>query len=406
MGMSLDMNNEQRDKLVSDLAIAMKSGEEAQMAAAFSAFSEYVQQHIVNDQAVLAANANADATALAARGYRQLTSAEVKYYEGLENAFKSTDVKMALQNIEVAMPETVLDSVFDDIKQKHPLLDLIGFQNTHGAIKMLANVGGIAPAAWGKLTDKKKAEITGSLTEVDAQLLKLIAYIPVPKSMIDLGPVWLDSYVRTMLAESLAMGMEIGVVSGDGDETPVGMDKKVGKNATISNKKYAKKTAIKVKKFDRNTYGKLLSKMAVNSENGLSRDIDEVVLIVNPADYFSVVMPCTSMLTSDGRYVRDVFPFPTKVVKSCAVEAGSAIIGIADRYMLCAGMSKGGKLEFDDSVQFLDDNRVYLIKMYCNGLPLDDNAFLLLNIQDLEEVRFPVTTWVEAPEADAPTTNG
>ena len=404
MGMSLDMNNKKKDELVQRMAAAMKSGDTAEMAKACEAYAEYMQSKVLADYAELQANSNADTAILASRGYPQLTSEETKYFNCLADAMKASDVKMALANIEVAMPKTTLDRVMGDVVQSHPLLDKIDFQNTNGAIKLLVNEGGVVMAVWGKLTDSKKAEINGSIVEIDAMHLKLLSYIPVPKALLDLGPMWLESYVRGILSESIALGMEHGIINGDGNEQPIGMIRSVGKNASIKGGVYSAKTAVKVKAFDKKTYGSLLKKISKNSESGNYRDIPEVLLIVNPADYFDKVMPATTCLTPNGTYARDVFPYPTTVIKSCAVEVGKAIFGIGNRYFMCLGLPKNGKIEYSDDVQFLDDNRVYLAKLYGNGLPLDDNAFIYLDISELEETRFPVTTWLEQPDADAETT--
>ena len=43
----------------------------------------------------------------------------------------------------------------------------------------------------------------------------------------------------------------------------------------------------------------------------------------------------------------------------------------------------GGKIEYSDEVRFLDDERVYITKMYGNGLPLDNNAFVVVDITGL-----------------------
>lgn len=58
-----------------------------------------------------------DATILAQRGVRQLTSKEKQYYEKIIEAMRSTDPKQALNDVEVVMPETIIDSVFDDSRQ-------------------------------------------------------------------------------------------------------------------------------------------------------------------------------------------------------------------------------------------------------------------------------------------------
>ncbi len=403
MGMSLDMANKKKDELVMSMATAAKSGNVEQLAKACADFSDFVQAKISADYKELQASNNADAAVLAARGYDQLTAEETKYFNALVTAMQASDVKMALSNIEVAMPETTIDRVMRDIVQKHPLLGAIAFENTHGAIKMIVNKGGVTTAVWGKLTDSKKAEIQGSFEEIDAVHLKLLSYIPVPKALLDLGPVWLDAYVRAVLSESIALGMENGIVNGDGNDQPIGMIRKVGVNAEVKANVYTAKTSTKIKSFDKKTYGSLLSTISKNSENGTYRDFDEVLLIVNPADYFTKILPATTYLTPQGTYAKDVLPYPTRVVKSNAVEAGKAIFGIGERYYMCLGMSKGGRIEYSDDVQFLDDNRVYLAKLYGNGMPLDDNAFLYLDISELEETRFAVTTWSEQPDATAET---
>ena len=53
--------------------------------------------------------------------------------------------------------------------------------------------------------------------------------------------------------------------------------------------------------------------------------------------------------------------------------------------------SNGGKIEYSDEYKFLDDERVYINKLYGNGRALDNNAFILLDISKLEAATIPVT---------------
>ena len=108
-----------------------------------------------------------DSKILAARGTRQLTSKEKDYYNKLRDAMKSPNPKQALANLDVVMPETVIDSVFSDLQTAHPLLDLIDFIPSGGAVKLLMNTNGYQEAVWGKLCDKIIKEITGGFKEVD-----------------------------------------------------------------------------------------------------------------------------------------------------------------------------------------------------------------------------------------------
>src|SRR5690606_24341600 len=120
--------------------------------------------------------------------------------------------------------------------------------------------------------------------------------------------------------------------------------------------------------------------------NNKRRAINSVLLIVNPADYFTKVFPATTPRTTDGGFRNNVFPFPTTVIQSTAVPAGHAVMGLGDRYFmgLGTGTGKGGRIEYSDEYKFLEDQRVYRVKFYGNGRPMDENAFVYLDITGLK----------------------
>ncbi len=55
------------------------------------------------------------------------------------------------------------------------------------------------------------------------------------------------------------------------------------------------------------------------------------------------------------------------------------------------GMTKSGKMEYSDEYKFLEDQRIYLIKTYGHGEPLDNKAFIYLDINGLVPVIQQVT---------------
>jgi len=67
--------------------------------------------------------AAADNQILTGRGVRALTSEENKYYQGLINALKSGNPKQALTDFNVILPVTVIDAIFEDLTEEHPLLE-------------------------------------------------------------------------------------------------------------------------------------------------------------------------------------------------------------------------------------------------------------------------------------------
>jgi len=323
-----------------------------------------------------------DARVLTSRGVRQLTSAERSYYQRIIEALKTDNPKQAIGNLDVVMPETVINSVFDDLRTNHPLLSKIRFMATAGAIKMLFNTNGHQEAVWGPLCDEIIKEASSGFVEVDVTLKKLSAFVGVCKAMLDLGPEWLDRFTREVLYEMYANGAEAGIVTGDGNNKPIGMIRQVGDGVTVTGGVYPVKAKIKVSDLSPDTVGNLLSLIAVDP-NGKSRNVRDVIFLVNPQDYFQKVMPATTLMAPDGSYRNDVMPYPMTIIPVPALDRGDAVMGIAYRYFGAAGTSRQGRIEYSDHARFLEDQRVYIIKGYMNGLPMDNNAFLYLDISGL-----------------------
>lgn len=322
-----------------------------------------------------------DSNILANRGVRQLTSSEKKFYQALSDASKMPNPKMGLTN--VIFPETIIDAVFEDLQTRHPLLSKISFTSAGNNIRILLNTNGYQEAAWGPLCDEIVKEALSGFKEVDTGLFKLSAFMPVCKANLDLGYEWLDNFVRQVLYEMLANGLENGIVNGSGANQPIGMIRDVSESAAVVSGAYPAKAKTAVNDLSAETVGNLLSLLAVDP-NGKAREVRDVILLVNPADYFSKIMPATTLLAPDGSYRNDVLPYPMDIIQTAAVKPGEAVIGMGYKYFAASGMSsKDGQIEYSDHYQFLEDNRVYIIKLYANGFPVDNNAFLYLDISDL-----------------------
>lgn len=268
-----------------------------------------------------------DSRALAQRGVRQLTNKERDYYQKVAECMRSKDPKQALANADLVMPKTIMNAVFDELQTRHELLSLIEFIPTTGLTEMIMNTNGYQEAVWGKLCDDIVKELVSGFETIDMTLLKLSAFIPVCKAMLDLGPEWLDDYVRQVLYEALANGLEAGVVAGDGNEKPIGMNRQVGKGVTVTGGVYPEKAKISVTDLQPGTIGNLLSLIAVDP-NGKPRTLRDVVMIVNPQDYFQKVMPATTLMAPDGTYRNDVMPYPMRIVQSMALDRGEAILAL------------------------------------------------------------------------------
>lgn len=329
--------------------------------------------------------ADYDSAALANRGTRQLTSEERKFYTTMANAMRTANPMQELTN--TPMPQTIVEAVFDDLAQQHPLLDMVDFVSTPAVTEFVYNAAGYDAATWGPLTDAFKKELNGSFKIINLTANKLSAFIIVPKALLEVGPEWLDRYVRAFLAESIAEGLEDGIINGNGKDAPIGMIKDL--TAAIDpSTGYADKTAVSLTDLTPKSYAKILATLA-QTEAGNARPVDQVYMIVNPVDYLNIVFPATTQQVVTGGYVNNVFPYATTVIQSKAVPSGKAIFGLAKKYFFgLTASTKEGRIEFSDDVKFLDDQRAYATKLYGNGTPKDNNAFVVADISKLK-VTYP-----------------
>lgn len=389
--MALSLSNMDKTKLQESMIAALHEQNENKYVESMTALFEVLQKETLEKAQELAGVK--DTEILQARGVRVLTSQEKKYFEKLGEAMRAENPKQALTNPELVMPETVINAVFDDLQTEHPLLSRISFTNTQGAIKFLMSNNDYQKAVWGKLCAEITEEIESSFKEIDMTLMKLSAFIPVCEAMLDLGPAWLDSYVRQCLYQALANGLEDGIINNLNTTTgPVGMiaDMTTGSGG-VGAATFTAKTATPITDLKPATIGAQLAKLA-KDEAGKYRAIRDVVLIVNPVDYMTKVFPATTVMTGNGTYVNNVLPYPMSVIQSAAVASGKAVLGLGYKYFMGLGMSsRAGRIEYSDEFKWLEDERVYKIKLYANGMPMDNNAFQYLDISGLKPLTIAVS---------------
>ena len=348
---------------------ALESKDENQIAAAFGAMARSIEKTILKEARSEMQKELSDRATLEARGQAQLTSEERSYYANVIE-------KRGFEGVDVTMPKTIFDRVFEELQLNHPLLSEIDFINTTGSIEWIMRTAEATGAVWGPLTSAITEELANGFKKENATLYKLSAFIPVSKSMLDLGPVWLDRFVRAMLSESIAMALEEGIVAGTGKDQPIGMIKDL--EGSVSLGVYSDKLATPLTDLLPVTLGKNVIAPLTNDGK---RNVTQVLLVVNPLDYWEKLFGATTVLTANGTYTHGVLPIPGKIVTSVAVPKGKMVAGIARNYFMAIG--SGQKIEYSDHYKFLEDERTYLTKQYANGKPKDNDSFLLFDITNL-----------------------
>lgn len=386
-----------QQQVATALQAAMAGGNEEEIKQAWIEFQEAVAEDIKTD--FLEYQATQDKNILAQRGYRQLTSAEEKWYKGFIEASKSRKPQQAVADFlgapEGVMPETIIEDVFKELVEEHPLLAEIDFQYAKYLTKWIRNDHTIQTAVWGQLNTAITEEITSAFKVEDITQNKLSAFACVPLDMLDLGPVFIDSYIREILKDALLCGLEKAIVAGTGKNQPIGLCKDIHHGVSVSDGVYPNKSKVKLKSFMPKEYGAILAKLAKTeaytgddgkAKGGRQRKFGEVLLICNMTEYLTKVMPSSTVLNVNGTFTNNVFPFPTKTVISNELKDGEAIVCLPKEYLMVMGGAKEGIITYSDEYKFLEDLRYYKIKTYGAGKAADDTVAVFLDISELEEL--------------------
>lgn len=307
-----------------------------------------------------------DTSVMVQRGLNPLTVEEKSFYNEVIGAG-------GFAGVEALVPSTVFDRVFEDLRVNRPLLAEIDFVNTTATTEWITRNSDTEGAWWGSLTAAITKKLEATFKKEKTELFKLSAYVPVAKAMLDLGPTWLDKFVREILFESLAIALELAIVAGTGKEQPIGMIKDLKGNVVEG--VYPNKAATALNDLKPGTLGKSI--MAPLTKNG-TKTVTSVLMIVNPLDYWEKIFAQTTFLTADKTYVYGVLPIPAKIVQSTAVTQGTMIAGRAKDYFMGVGSTQ--KIEHSDHYKFLEDERTYIAKQYANGHPIDNDSFIVFDI--------------------------
>ncbi len=358
-------NFEAKKKAYMNVVKAENSTNE-QVETAFSEMFSALQSDLSDQIASQARNEVQDAQILSARGQNVLTSVERKFFnEAIE--FGGFDENSIL-------PITTQDRIFEDLVEAHPLLDAIGLRDL-GAVTRYINSDPTKAYAWGALFGEIKGQISAAFTEEQISQLKLTAFAVIPKDMLELGPEYVERYVRTLLVESYSVGLEYGLVNGQGPSKnePIGLMKNVSENGAVTTKASSGTLTFKPSERGEIVAGELhdVVKSLSKDEKGKSRKVlNRIIMVVNPIDLISVQARNT-IQTANGQWVTSL-PYNIRLVESEEVPEKKALFFVSGEYI--AAVAGGYKLNKYDQTLAIEDAMLYTIKQFANGRPKDNKT--------------------------------
>jgi HK97 family phage major capsid protein len=355
---------------------AMKGEDEQKQQEAFGNFFDALQDQ-VSSQILKEVNDNMmDRSILQQRGQNVLTSEETKFFNEVVKSGGFSDDSI--------LPVTTQERVFDDLVTAHPLLSAVGLQDL-GAVTRFIKSDPTKAYAWGALFGDIKGQISTAFSEEQIGQLKLTAFAVIPKDMLDLGPVWVERYVRTLLVESYSVGLEYGLVNGRGpaQNEPIGLMKDVDPGTGAVTDKVSSGTLT----FAPSDKGEIVAGELHNVIQALSTDaagksrkiMNRVVMVVNPIDAISVQFRNT-IQTANGQWVT-ALPYNVQVVESEEIPSKKALFFVKGEYL--AAVAGGYKANKFDQTLAIEDAMLYTIKQFANGKPKDNKTALVydLNIE-------------------------
>jgi len=373
---------ENKDEKIKAMQEVFENGDARQVAERIVNFvdNNFMQlQTIMNETVKEAKRANEenwDAQVLASRGVRVLTTEEKKFYNA------AIEVQSFDEVIQL-MPPTVFERVFEELEKEHPLLSLVNFQQTGATTAWVVRKPGNPAAFWGDVTSAIQEMLDEGFRTIEQGMFKLSGFLVVSKAMFELGPEWLDRYVRTFMKEVVSDELENVIVNGDGNKKPIGMIRDL--EGAVVNGAYPEKAAVVLPDFKPETIGKHI--LAPTTKGG-KRRYTGVTLIVNPLDYATKFFALGAKQKDDGSWTYDNFSVPgLTIVQSPAVPLNKMIGGNPKDYFM--GVAVNQKLETTDVLRMIEDQRLYLIRQLANGRPLDADSFTVYDISALEPQEAP-----------------
>ena len=314
-----------------------------------------------------------DRSILQQRGQNVLTSEETKFFNAavIDGGFKDDTI----------LPETTQERVFEDLVKAHPLLDVLGLQDL-GAVTKFIYSDATKAYAWKEIFGDISGQVNAAFRSEKIGQLKLTAFAVIPNDMLELGPIWIERYVRTLLVESYSVGLEYGFVNGRGStqSEPVGLMKNVNADTGAVTDKTSSGTLT----FTPSEYGEVVAGELYNVVKALSTNAKDesrkiggkVVMVVNPIDAIGVQFRNT-IQTSNGQWVT-ALPYNIQVVESEEIPVGKALFFVKGEYI--AVIAGGYKLKKFDQTFAMEDATLYTIKQFANGKPKDNKAALLYDL--------------------------
>lgn len=315
-----------------------------------------------------------DNRVLEARGIPTLTAEETKFY--------NEAVKTGGFDSDLVWPETILERVFENLQNDHPILGIINFTPTVGRVKVIrARRKGVA--VFGPLHKDLEGQLDAEFGATEFVQLALTAFFLISNDTLDLGPRWIDRFINLSLSEAVRDVWAKKVIVGTGNNEPIGLTKDL--DGAVTGGVYPDKASAGTLTFAKDKIvGELGGVMKVLSKYTYKIDADDegetkyrsvagnVYLIVNPVNYWDIIVRVT--LANLNNVYGTTMPFISidNIIESVDVPEGKLIAYVGKEYD--ATQSRAERVYVYKETFAMKRATLYAIDMLGNGYPTNNDA--------------------------------
>lgn len=329
-----------------------------------------------------------DNNILASRGIHSLTSNEIKFYNEVQKAggFNNDNI----------MPETIIERVFENIQEDRPLLRLINFLPYTGKNKTIRGRR-IGKAVWGPLHGDLEGQLDAAFGATSNIIHKLTAYFVISNDTLDLGPKWVDRFVRLCLQEATAEALEEAVVVGTGNNQPIGLTKDL--KAPVVEGVYADKASTRtltlknpetmITEFtdllkDFTEYTQTIGDNDTNGEKKYRTVDGKLRLLVHPTNYLDITGRAMTM-NLDGDYKKSLPHISVdQIVQSVFAPKDKIVAFLPNEYD--ASISHNNRIYVYKETLAMSRATLYAVDMFGDGRPVNNE---MSRIYDLDLTAVP-----------------
>ena len=326
-----------------------------------------------------------DSSILASRGVHTLTSKEIEYYNEV--------TKAEGLNVDTIMPETIIERVFEGIVEERPLLKLINFLPYAGKNKIIRGRR-VGKAVWGPLHRDLEGELDAEFGTTANTIHSLTAFFIISNDTLDLGPKWVDRFVRLCLQEVTAEALEEAVVTGTGNNQPIGLTKDLD-GAVVSGNYPDKTSAGTLTLANPETmieeFTSLLKDFTEytdkidSSDTGVVkyRNVDgKLKLLVHPSNYLDITARAMTM-NLDGNYVKSLPHIRVEDIEQSVFAPKDKVIAFLPKEY-DASISHNNRIYVYKETLAMSRATLYAVDMFADGRPMNNEMSRVYDLQ-LEE---------------------